>query len=136
MTEAAKTLDGALLARPTPLAVTDVDPSRAHKVEITLRGHDPFTQEVRFTGDLRQVRLQAVLAPIVGTLEVSSNPPGAEVIVDGRIRGVTPVTVGDLSPADDVNIELRLRGYKVARKSLAWQGKRKLDVAIPLEKAR
>ena len=55
---------------------------------------------------------------------------------DGRIRGVTPVSVGDLSPAEDVTVELRLRGYKVARKSLAWQGKRRLEVAIPLEKAR
>jgi hypothetical protein len=35
-----------------------------------------------------------------------------------------------------VTVELRLRGYRVAHKSLNFAGKRKLDVTIPLEKAR
>ena len=80
--------------------------------------------------------LLAVLMPIVGTLEISSTPPGAEAIVDGRIRGITPATVSDLPPNDDVVIELRLRGYKVARQTVSWAGKRKLAVSIPLEKAK
>jgi hypothetical protein len=35
--------------------------------------------------------------PIVGSLLVRSTPPGARVLVDGRDRGRTPVTVGNLS---------------------------------------
>jgi hypothetical protein len=71
-----------------------------------------------------------------GSLSVVSLPPGAEAIVNGRIRGMTPTTVGDLPPNDDVVIELRLRGYKVAHKTVSWGGKRLLDVSIPLEKAK
>jgi hypothetical protein len=82
------------------------------------------------------VRVQAVLVPTVGTLEISSQPAGAEAIVNGRIRGMTPASVGDLPPNEIVDIELRLRGYKAAHKSVTFAGKRTLVVSIPLEKAK
>jgi hypothetical protein len=34
----------------------------------------------------------------VGSLHVSSTPPGAQVLVDGKTRGVTPLDLADLSP--------------------------------------
>jgi hypothetical protein len=129
-------LDGTVLSRTTPLEITDVDAQNPHHVRVSLRGHDVWESDVKFTGGARQVRLQAVLVPTVGAIEITSVPPGAEAIVNGRIRGATPVTVGDLPPNDDVNIELRLRGYKVARKTVSFAGKRKLEVPITLEKAR
>jgi len=45
-------------------------------------------------------------------------------------------TGGLLPPNDDVQIELRLRGYKVAHKTVSWGGKRQQAVSIPLEKAK
>jgi eukaryotic-like serine/threonine-protein kinase len=129
-------LDGTVLSRTTPLEITDVDAQNPHHVRVSLRGHDVWESDVKFTGGARQVRLQAVLVPTVGSIVITSVPPGAEAIVNDRIRGATPVTVGDLPPNDDVNIELRLRGYKVARKTVSFAGKRKLEVPITLEKAR
>ena len=82
------------------------------------------------------MRLQAILVPVVAALEIASTPPGAEVIVNGRIAGSTPTTVGDLSPLEDVVVELRLRGYRVERRIFNFSGKRRLEVSIPLEKAR
>jgi hypothetical protein len=35
-----------------------------------------------------------------------------------------------------VVVELRLRGYRVARRSFNFAGKRRMEVSIPLEKAR
>ena len=35
-----------------------------------------------------------------------------------------------------VFVEVRLRGYRVARRTFALGGKRRLEVSIPLEKAR
>ena len=78
-------------------------------------------------GDLR---LQAVLVPTVGTVEIASTPAGAEVIVNNRISGVTPTTVGDLPPNEDLHIELRLRGYKAASRHLAWSGSSCTTVSI------
>jgi serine/threonine-protein kinase len=136
-------IDGTAISQPTPLVITDVDPARTHHVSVGLKKslaggpyYDPWESDVKFEGDNRQVRLQAILVPIVAALEVASTPPGAEVIVNGRIVGSTPTTVGDLSPLEDVVVELRLRGYRVERRSFNFGGKRRLEVSIPLEKAR
>ena len=47
-----------------------------------------------------------------GTLTVQSTPSGAELIINGRSSGATPMTVSELPPNESVEIELRLRGYK------------------------
>lgn len=38
--------------------------------------------------------------PTTGRLQVQSDPPGAKISIDGTPRGVTPLTVGDLTPGD------------------------------------
>ncbi len=129
-------IDGTAIAQPTPLVITDVDPARAHHVAVGKKLYDSWESDVKFEGDTRQVRLQAVLVPVVASVEISSTPPGAEAIVNGRIAGTTPTTVSDLSPDQEIVIELRLRGYRAARRTFNLGGKRKLDVSIPLEKAR
>jgi hypothetical protein len=131
------TIDGTPIQQPTPLVITDVDPARSHKVMVRKDGaYDSWESEVKFEGETRQVRLQAILVPVVAALDISSTPSGAEVIVNGRIAGTTPTTVGDLSPTDDIVVEVRLRGYRVARRTVSLDGKRRLDLAIPLEKAK
>jgi hypothetical protein len=49
---------------------------------------------------------------------------------------MTPTSVSDLPPNEIVDIELRLRGYKAAHKSVTFAGQRTLVVSIPLEKAK
>ena len=78
-----------------------------------------------------------VLAPTVGTVEIASTPPGAEAIVNGRIRGMTPTTVGDLPPNDDVAdraAPARLQGRAQDRPVGRPSGL--VKVSIPLEKAK
>jgi hypothetical protein len=55
----------------------------------------------------------------VGSLRVTSTPPGAEVLVDGKTRGVTPLTLADLS----------LGHHEVALKSDAGTVQRTVTVA-------
>jgi hypothetical protein len=129
-------VDGVGGAELTPLTLRDVDRRASHHLRVSKSGYDVYETDVKFPDGEREVRVQAVLVPAVGTVEISSTPPGAEVVVNGRIRGMTPTTVGDLPPNDDVQIELRLRGYKVAHKTVVWAGKRSQQVSIPLEKAK
>jgi hypothetical protein len=107
-----------------------------HHVAVSLRGYDTWERDVKFETNERDVQLQAILVPAVGKLEVFSTPAGAEAIVNGHFGGTTPTTVNDLPPNEDVTLELRLRGYKVATRNLQWNGKRELTVTVPLEKAR
>jgi hypothetical protein len=129
-------VDGVAGQQMTPLTLPDVDPRASHHVRVSKSGYDVWESDVKFPSGEREVRVQAVLVPTVGTVDITSQPPGAEAVVNGRIRGVTPTTVGDLPPNDDVQIELRLRGYKVAHKTASWGGKRAIAVSIPLEKAK
>jgi hypothetical protein len=129
-------LDENRLPRVTPIEISDVDPQVEHHVRVSMRGYDVWESDVKFEHGARRVRLQAVLVPAVGSVEIASTPPGAEAIVNGTVRGKTPLTVGDLPPNDDVTIDLLLRGYRMAHRSLPWQGQRKLVISIPLEKSR
>jgi hypothetical protein len=128
-------IDGVLLARPTPLKIESVEPREVHRVVVSRAGFEPWESDVRFENSASRVRLQAVLVPIVGRVTIGSLPSGAEAVVNGIVRGTTPTTL-ELPPVDDVVIDLRLAGYRVAHRVLAWEGKRSLDITIPLEKAR
>ncbi len=128
-------IDGTVLSRLTPIRIGDIDVRQPHHLAVSLRGYDTWENDAKFEGGDRDLRLQAILVPAVGTLDVSTVPPGAEAIVNGRISGVTPTKVGDLPPNEDVTLELRLRGYKVVYRTLQWSGKRAMSVTVPLEKA-
>jgi hypothetical protein len=129
-------IDGTVLSKLTPIRISDVDVRQPHRIAVTLRGYDTWETDAKFDSGERDIRLQAALISSVGTLEISTTPPGAEAIVNGRYSGVTPTKVGDLPPNDNVVLELKLRGYKVVYTTLKWNGKRAMSVTIPLEKAR
>jgi hypothetical protein len=129
-------IDGPTITQPTPLVITDVDPARKHHLAVGKKSYDPWESDVSFEGAIRQVRLQAILIPQLTTIELSSMPAGAEALVNGRFAGITPTTLPDLQPNEEVVIELRLRGYRAAQKRVNPAGKRVMTLSIPLEKAR
>ena len=69
----------------------------------------------------------------VGTVRVNSEPEGAEVYVQRKLVGKTPLELGEQSLDSDVKLELRMPGYKKKRKKLRWNGEQELDVTIKLE---
>ena len=129
-------IDGTVLPKSTPIRINDLDVKQPHHLSVSLRGYDTWENDVSFNDSEHDVRLQAILAPAVGTIQISTTPPGAEAIVNQRIAGTTPTKVGDLPPNEDVTVELRLRGYKVVYQTVPWKGKRALTISVPLEKAR
>lgn len=79
----------------TPLTLT-VSPGR-HTLELRWRGRTrTFPLDVAPAAALTQTLDWGRLAD-TGTLKVTSDPTGAQVLVDGRPRGETPVEIGDLS---------------------------------------
>lgn len=55
-----------------------------------------------------------------GRVQVSSDPSGARVLVDGRVKGRTPWT-GELAPGEH-QIELRARGYRAQQRTIVIVG--------------
>ncbi|KFE72438.1 protein kinase domain-containing protein [Hyalangium minutum] len=54
-----------------------------------------------------------------GTLEIHSEPPGAQVRIDGQFRGVTPLVLEDVKPDAPHTMELVLLGKKSWERSFA-----------------
>ncbi len=73
------------------------------------------------------------LSPSGRDVQVVSTPSGATVIVDGRVRGVTPMKLKSLS-REDHTVELELAGHKPSTRELQL-GRRATDrLEITLEK--
>jgi hypothetical protein len=80
----------------TPLTIAL--PAGKHALELRRRGVPPrqFTLDVSPGEQIKQ-QIDLSNARVVGTLVIASNPKGAKVLVDGKERGVTPLTLSDLS---------------------------------------
>ncbi|TBH20773.1 PEGA domain-containing protein [Thermus thermamylovorans] len=104
-------LNGRLQGR-TPLTLP-VNPGR-QEVELRLAGHQPYRVAVNpRPGERVQVFAQLVPEPRQGTLSLASNPAGAEVYLDGALRGRTPLSLS--LPEGRYGVELRLPGHEPYR---------------------
>jgi PEGA domain-containing protein/protein kinase-like protein len=112
----------------TPMTVRDLSIG-AHRVEITHEGFAPADKRVTITrahpAQSMTVTLDAVRvtpaaskaspsptapAAVSGTLQVESRPAGANVYVDGRMIGTTPLSQAVMS--GEHGIRLELNGYR------------------------
>jgi len=123
-------LDGRPIGEHTPVTVPDLDRERVHQVEVSLRGYRSKLENVQ-----REEEIIVVLQPDVGTLTVQSEPPGAEVYVNGHPSGLTPALVRDVPFSSAVTLELRLRGYHAYRELVEWNGQHDLARKIILRRS-
>jgi hypothetical protein len=81
----------------TPLTIA-LSPGK-HALELRRRGVPPRQIALDVSpGEQLKQQIDLSNARAVGTLVVTTNPKGARVLVDGKERGVTPLTLSDLSP--------------------------------------
>jgi len=104
--EAAVSVDGEFRGR-TPLTLR-LRPGRAHRITLTKPGYEAVTRELSVEADSGR-RLTIELPAQYGEIQVSSEPPQAEVWVDGRREAVTPATLR--LTALPHTIEVRYEGY-------------------------
>ncbi|HEX6837700.1 MAG TPA: protein kinase [Polyangia bacterium] len=112
-------VDGAQLAdgawrEPIPLRA-DVP----HEIRVV----KPMREEVKLQVTLRAgeaVMRDVELVPAYGKVVVSSEPPGAEVSVNGKHAGVTPLTVADVDPGKPARVTARLKGYQAVTKYVGF----------------
>ncbi len=123
-------VDGAQLADG---AWKDPIPLRAD-VPHEIRVVKPMREEVRLPVSLRageSVSRDVELLPAYGKITVASEPAGAEVAVNGKRAGVTPVVVGDVDPGKPARVTLRLHGFAAVTKYLAFD--RGLEQALDVK---
>ncbi len=87
-------------------------PSARYRVRITAEGYEPFTDEALLASAHTSRTIEATLvrarAAGFAVLEVTTTPPGARVLVDGReAQGTTPLTVPELAPSVEHTVVVR-----------------------------
>lgn len=91
----------------TPLTL-GLRPGRTHAITLTNPGYDTETRELSVEADSGR-RLEIALTAQFGVVEVVSDPPAAEIYVNGELGGVTPAQLSLLAVAHD--LEVRLDGH-------------------------
>ncbi|MDD9889842.1 MAG: PEGA domain-containing protein [Gammaproteobacteria bacterium] len=96
----------------TPLIEIPVEPGE-HQMTISLDRYLDFGQTIDIEGRQVEQSYQASLEPAWAVVGLSTTPPGADVLLDGEVIGITPVNAEILQGRRDLT--LKLAGHK------AWQ---------------
>jgi len=107
------TLDGQKTGQVTPAVVEDVLLSQPHTVPLGgARVREVTTPVVAQPGKL-VARVHLRLESRVGSVTVESVPPGANVLLDGKPGGQTPVTLQEVRLDERHRIDLALAGHEI-----------------------
>ena len=93
-------------------------PSGSHRIQVLGAQGAAFSRQVEVVED-RPLQLPVSLAPPVATLSVDTVPPGAEVALDGRPLGVTPLRGARVAPGGDRLLRLTRPGFHTVERHLA-----------------
>jgi len=113
----------------TPATVELLEGS--HEIAISKDGFSPWDGTVVAVPNVEQQLPVVVLQPADARLIVNSIPRGANVTVNGRYRGQSPITLS-LTPDVDYDIGLSKAGYGVTRRSLRLQSNASESITVDL----
>jgi len=105
------TLDGVKLGQATPAVIEDVPLSRRHDLVLEAEGAKPVTLALEPVPGKMVRKVHARLVSAMGSLTVESEPPGAEVRLDGRSVGKTPLVLGQVRLDVRHRLDLTLPGF-------------------------
>jgi hypothetical protein len=97
----------------TPAVVEGVAFSRPLSVVVSAPNHKSVTLSVQPEIGALVRRVHAQLPDALGTLVVESSPAGAEVLIDDRHVGATPVTIENIRLDERHRLDLALPGYEL-----------------------
>jgi hypothetical protein len=97
----------------TPTVISGIS-AGSHQVQLTRSGYYDYTRTASVTAG-STTTVSATLTsipqtPVTGSLDISSNPSGASIYVDGTYKGVTPKVVSGLSTGTH-SVKLTKNGY-------------------------
>ena len=112
--------DDVRLAGTTPLTIPSVPINTRHTIKVELKRHERYTETVDVPTRGGEVNVKAVLNPMTGKLIIVSQPEGAEIWINGEVRGRTPTTIKGLDMDSAKKLELRLKDYQPFVQDLVW----------------
>lgn len=124
------TIDGVSVGL-TPRLVTTLPVLGTHHVVLEKAGYRPSAFDVKFAGRKPVVRTEKMLLD-AGILEITTDPAGAEVTVNGVPRGKSPVTVRDV-PRGEAVVKVKKDGFEDETREVRISAGDRLAVPIELK---
>ncbi len=124
-------IDGVRQPTLTPLENLTREPGE-FRLRFELAGHEPVERVETLSSEARSVKLIAELRPIPYMLHVTSDPPGAEVLLDLQALGQTPLHAALVDPKPTGKVELRYVGRKPNVQTIEWRGRREITLDVRL----
>jgi serine/threonine protein kinase len=113
-------VDGAQLSPEASRNAISLRAGAPHEVRISKVGYEEQKLEIELKPGDTQTRVIHLVAS-VGKLTVTSDPPGADLIVNGHREGSTPATVANIEMGKPARVSLKLAGYQSVTKSVSME---------------
>jgi len=125
--------DGTWLPNKTSVTIEGVPVGTNHKLRLELAHYKPADDTVDIPRDGGTVEIRKTLTLITGTLIVVSEPSGAEIRINGELRGFTPKMIEGVDMDNAKGIELRLKDYQPYLQGLTqWSSEGKISINAKL----
>lgn len=115
----------------TPRFIGTLSTKDTHTIKLSKPGYREQTLTVKFKGREPIVREETLMLDSAA-LEILSDPAGAEVMVNGIIRGKTPLSVKDI-PKGTATIKLNLAGYRSEVRELRMNAGDRETLSVTME---
>tara|TARA_B100001123_G_scaffold342787_1_gene389069 strand:+ start:2118 stop:4484 length:2367 start_codon:yes stop_codon:yes gene_type:complete len=132
-------LDGVSHGR-TPISLPNV-PLGNYQLEVSLGGFRTERREIQLsrTNSLAAIGIDLfsgsdglITSTILGSVSVRSRPTGAEVLIDGKNVGVTPMVIDEVG-VGSYEVQIKLEGYKSWIDTIEVVESQQIDVAASLD---
>ncbi len=116
----------------TPLELMNMSPGSL-KVRVSREGYESREETVSVVGgESRQVEWRLMRS--VGSLRVETDPPGAEIQVNGVVKGKSPLDMSDLKPGPvKVRANMGGKGYGVREETVGIEAGRETQLKWKLD---
>lgn len=124
--------EGTRLRDKTPLTVDKVPVGTRPTIRIELAHYGPYEEILDVPRSGAEIKVMAYLRAITGKIIIDSVPPGAEIHINGRMRGRTPTTISDVDMDSAKQLQLRLKDYQLFVQDLVWPADGKIQINAKL----
>jgi hypothetical protein len=124
--------EGTRLRDKTPLTIDKVPIGTHPTIRIELSHYGPYEEVLEIPRSGAEVSVMAHLKAITGKIIIDSVPPGAEIHINGRMRGRTPTTISDVDMDSAKMLELRLKDYQLFVQDLVWPADGRIQINAKL----
>jgi len=126
-------IDHQRLAERTPSSFK-TKPGARHDIDVSLPGYQPYHDTILVPESGGEQKILAFLIASTVRLKIITTPSGADVYVNGSLKGRSPIELPGLAPDSATDVEVRLKDYMPEHRTLTWTSGDEQTVELKLRR--